>query len=188
MENKLTRIVTILTVIGLMSFGTVAYAASQETAPQQDTGVSEPVPGEEGPEGGAGSHRGKGPKKFFKDLNLTPEQQEKLDAHRKAQRAKNKETREQLKTKMQALHEEISKPNMDRAQLNGLVAEVNTLKGHLFSQHIEGVLEMKEVLTPEQFAKMQEHFKKGGPGKHGGWGKHGRGPEGEPSEPSMEKE
>jgi len=187
MRNKLEKLVMLFVVAGLMSAGSVAVAAETGTAgPEAAPAPQQAGPGEEGPGGG----RGPGPKAFFKELGLNPEQQEKLEAHRKAQWAQNKEVREQMKAKMQALHEEIGKPNMDPAQVKGLVDEVNTLKGHLFAQHINGILEMKEILTPEQFAKMQAHFKDRGPGKHGRWGKphgpDGEGPEGD--EPPLEKE
>ncbi len=178
MRNKMEKLVMLFVVAGLMGAGSVAVAA--------ETGTASPEAAEEGP----GRGRGPGPKAFFKELGLSQEQQSKLEAHRKAQWTQNKEVREQMKAKMQALHEEIGKPNMDPAQVKGLVDEINTLKGHLFAQHINGILDMKEVLTPEQFAKMQAHFKDRAPGKHGRWGKHhgpnGEGPEGD--EPSPEKE
>ncbi|MFA5159065.1 MAG: periplasmic heavy metal sensor [Candidatus Omnitrophota bacterium] len=186
MENRLAKMMTMLVVAGLMAMGPVAYAGSQEEGPEADPGMHEPGPGDEGPGGGPGHHRGPGPKEFFKELGLTQEQQEKLEAGRKAQWAKSSEIREKLKARMKALHEEIGKPGMDRTQLNDLVAEINTLKGNLFSQHIEGILEMKKTLTPEQFAKMEAHFKEHGPGKRGGGKKHSRGPEGDQRKPEKD--
>lgn len=142
MENKLTKIVAVLMVAGLMAAGPVAYAENEGNSP----------------EGGKGYKHGEG-KDFFKELNLTPEQKEKLTAQREAKKNNNKAAREELKTKMQALQEEIAKPGTTRADVNGLVDQVSALKGQMFSQKIDGVFAMKEILTPEQFAKMQTQRK-----------------------------
>lgn len=170
MENKLAKIVAVLAVVGLMAAGPVAYAEHNG----------------DNPEGGKGYKHGEG-KDFFKELNLTPEQKEKLKAQREAKRESGKATREQLKVKMQALHEEIAKPGTTRADVNGLVGEVNDLKGQMFSQKIDGLLAMKEVLTPEQFAQMQaKHKESMGNKKHEGWGKHQKGPGKDQPEPVKE--
>jgi len=144
MENKLTKIMAVLMVMGLMAAGPVAYAESEG----------------DNPEGGKGYKHGEG-KDFFKDLNLTAEQKETLKAQREAKKESVKATHEQLKTKMQALQDEIAKPKSTRADVNGLVGEVAALKGQMFSQKIDGVFAMKEVLTPEQFAKLQAERKAG---------------------------
>ena len=170
MKNKLTKIMAVLTIIGLMAAGPVAYAG-----PEGDN-----------PEGGKGYRHGEG-EKFFKELNLTPEQKAKLKAQREAKKESNKAVHEQMKAKMQALHDQISKPGTTRADVNGLVSEVNALKGQMFSQMIDGVFAMKEVLTPEQFAKMQAKHQEQMDKKHEGWGRHQRGPEGDqPPEPERD--
>jgi Spy/CpxP family protein refolding chaperone len=138
MKNKLTKIMAVLTVAGLMVAGPVAYAEHEGN----------------NSEGGKGYKHGEG-KEFFKELNLTPEQKEKLKAQREAKKESNKAAREQLKAKMQALHEAISKPGTTRADVEGLVNEVNGIKGQMFSQKIDGLFAMREILTPEQFSKMQ---------------------------------
>ena len=170
MKNKLMKIVAVLMVTGLMAAGPVAYAEYEG----------------DNPEGGKGYKHGEG-KEFMKELNLTPEQKEKLKAQREAKKENNKATREQLKTKMQALHEEITKPGTTRADVNELVGEVSALKGQMFSQRIDGVFAMKEILTPAQFAKMQaqhmEWMNKKHEGsrkeKHGDWKKDSPEPEAE---------
>ncbi|OGX13937.1 MAG: hypothetical protein A2351_07080 [Omnitrophica bacterium RIFOXYB12_FULL_50_7] len=159
MKNKLTTIMAVLTVAGLMAAGPVAYAEYEG----------------DNPEGGKGYKHGEG-KEFMKELNLTPEQKEKLKVQREAKKENNKAVREQLKVKMQALHETIAKPDTTRADVNGLVSEVNALKGQMFSKKIDGVFAMKEILTPEQFAKMQEQRKGWMEKKHRGWGKKDQGP------------
>ena len=150
MKNKLTKIATVLAVAGLMAAGPVAYAENDGDHPA----------------GGKGYKQGEG-KEFFKDLNLTAEQKEKLKAQREAKKENNKAAREQLKIKMQALHEAIAKPNATREGVNGLVGEISALKAQMFSRKIDGLFAMKEILTPEQFAKMQALHQERMKSKHG---------------------
>lgn len=163
------KIVAILVVAGLAGAGPLAYAQNKGENPGEGKGYK---------------HRG--PDEFFKELNLTAEQKEKLKAQREAKKADFKALHEQMKTKMQALHEEISKPGTTRADVNGLVNEVNALKGQMFSQMTDGIFAMKEVLTPEQFAKMQAKHQERMNKKGKGWGKHPGGPEGD--EPGPEQD
>jgi Spy/CpxP family protein refolding chaperone len=158
MENKLAKIVAVLAVAGLMAAGPAVYAASEGS----------------NTESGKGYKNGEG-KEFMKELNLTPEQKEKLKAQRETNKESHKAEREQMKTKMQALHEAIAKPGTTRADVAGLVSEVNVLKAQMFSQKIDGLFTMKEVLTPEQFAKMQAKHKEWADKKHEGWGKQDQG-------------
>jgi len=169
MENKLTKMMAVFVVAGLMASGPMVYA--------QNKG--------DNTESGKSYKHGEG-KEFFKELNLTPEQKEKLKTQREAKKENNKAMREQLKVKMQALHEAIGKPGAKPTDVSGLVAEVNALKGQMFSQSIEGVFAMKEVLTPEQFSKMQGQYKERMSKKHGKMGKEKQVSEKVPSEPAKE--
>ena len=160
MKNKLTKCVIALAVLGLMTTG-LAYAESGGEKGQCDLGNGRGGKGKQG--------------KFLEGLNLTDEQKAKLKEKREADMESVKAAREQLKVKMQALYAEISKPETKREDVSGLVSEVSTLKGQMFVRKVDGVFAMKEVLTPEQFAKMQEHRKEQ-MGKRGGrmkgrWGK-----------------
>ena len=183
MDKKIMKLMAVLMAAGLMAAGPVAYAESQEKGPEADPGIHEPGPGDEGPEGGPGFHHRGGPGEFFKDLNLTPEQKTKLKAQRESKKESMRALREQMKAKMQALHDEISKPGSKRADVDALLSEVNALKGQMFSNMIDGVFAMKEVLTPEQFAKMQAKHQERMNKKHEGRGKHHEGPGGEGDQP-----
>jgi Spy/CpxP family protein refolding chaperone len=165
MENKVKRMIAVLMVTGLVAAGPSAYAMFEGNSS----------------EGGKGGKQGKGQKfeEMMKDLNLTSEQKEKLKAQREAHKETNKAAREQMKTKMEALHAAIEKPGATRADVAGLVSEVNALKSQMFSQRIDGVFAMKEILTPDQFAKMEAKRKEhmGKMRKH--WGnKESKGSEG----------
>jgi len=103
---------------------------------------------------------------FYKDLGLTPQQTSELKARREANAGKAKEVREQLKAKRAELKAEIERPTVDRARITALTTDIKSLTGQMIDQKVDNILAMKEVLTPEQFAKMQakKHDKKGGKG------------------------
>jgi len=173
METKLMKVMAVLLVVGLMAGGPGVYAESQDggAATAGDPGALPSGSGDDGSGYGRPD-----PKEFFKELNLTPEQKEKLKVQREAKMESTKAVRDQMKKKMQALHEVVAKPGTTRAEVSGLIDEVNALKGQMFAQNIDGIFAMKEILTPEQFAKMQDQHKGWMQKKHDGWGKKDQDP------------
>jgi Spy/CpxP family protein refolding chaperone len=158
MENKLAKIVAVLTMVGLMSAGPVAYAASdsqsgmgsnqvpaqglkewQNLTPEQRAAAQAQQGQQGGPIGG---------------LNLTPEQSEAMRAE--SGTAMNPMVMEQLKAKTLALNQTITKPGATRADVNGLIVEINKIQTQMLSQMVDHLFAIKKILTPEQFAKFQE--------------------------------
>jgi Spy/CpxP family protein refolding chaperone len=160
-------------------FAAMATVSAQPPFPRDDDGAMMPPP----PRGGHGWHKGKGFGKHLKELNLTSEQQQKIDAQRKEQRSVMKGLRESLKAKHDELRAEMDKENTDKAKAESIGAELKKLEGQRIDQEIKGILQMKETLTPEQFKKlgdMREKREGGRGGKHGRKGKgHGRDDAGE---------
>jgi len=105
-----------------------------------------------------------GDSEMTKDLNLTPQQQQKLRDNRKAQRERMLQLVNQMKEKQQILRQELKKPSVTKASLTPILAEIKSLQAQLIDSRVEGILAVKEILTPEQFAKFQEattHRQKG---------------------------
>lgn len=99
-----------------------------------------------------------------KELNLTPDQETRLKEIKEAHRAQAKKSHLTLKEKYQALRDELSKPGVTRQAVEPIVAEINRLEAGMTKQRIEGIFEVKEIMTPEQFAKLQankgaKHYK-----------------------------
>lgn len=161
MERQIMKKIALLTILGLMGSGVMAYAESPKVPNSQNT---QSQGSEDQWKERFQKHQGK----MFKDLGLTTEQKEKLKAQHESEKESRKAAHEQMKTKMKSLHEALGKPGVDKAQLQGLITEINALKAAEFSQHIDGILAMKSILTSEQFAKMQARFTERF-GKHGGW-------------------
>jgi len=120
-------------------------------------------PFNEGPgRGGAG--------KIFEKLNLTPEQETKIREFQKSERQSAKAIHSDMEKKREALKVELDKPVSDQAKIKTLVAEMKDIHGKLIEQRVNGALKMKEILTPEQFAKFKDslkQFEKKGRGRFG---------------------
>jgi protein CpxP len=87
--------------------------------------------------------------KMKQELNLTPEQEEKM----KALKEKNKPDWEQVRSKKQAL-KELKANNGDPEEIEALQNEFKALKTQLMEKH---QAEMKNILTPEQQQKIEAH-------------------------------
>jgi Spy/CpxP family protein refolding chaperone len=120
-------------------------------------------------------------KKMAEELKLTPEQKSQLDKQRDEFMAKTQVLREKIKTMRTALRQELDKPTSDKAHIDRLVTELKDAVGEQIRIKVDSVIALKQVLTPEQFAKMNElrskhmrkgefgpkHDKRGGPGGPG---------------------
>ena len=97
---------------------------------------------------------------MFKELNLTPEQQKKLDENREVQRLEMEKLHNALKEKQAKLQEELKNSAVSKATLEPLVNEIKSLQAKLIDNRVNGILAVKEILTPEQFAKFQQMHEK----------------------------
>jgi Spy/CpxP family protein refolding chaperone len=110
--------------------------------------------------------------KMAKELNLTADQQAKLKANREGKRAKMQSLREAMKANRQKFQEAVKKPGATRAGVQPLIDEMKSLQGQIMDQMADGIFGAKEILTPEQFEKMQnkmEEKRKERKGKDGDW-------------------
>jgi Spy/CpxP family protein refolding chaperone len=115
--------------------------------------------------------KGKKFEKHLKELNLTPEQKTQLDTQRAAQREAMETIRQSIETKHQELRAEIDKETTEKAKIDSIAVELKNLEAQRIDQEIKGNLRMKEVLTPDQFKKLNAIREKRKEGKHGMWKK-----------------
>lgn len=135
---------------------------------------------------------------LYKELGLSEEQQVQIKEHRKRSHAQMKTIGESLKKQRENLRVVLSKYDADPAEIEKIASEIKYLHSQLIDHRIASILEVKTILSPEQFTKFQEkmnEFKKkmrqsrkghrGGPGGGQGGGSGGglgRGPGGGPKE------
>ncbi|MFH1379136.1 MAG: Spy/CpxP family protein refolding chaperone [bacterium] len=121
--------------------------------------------GHNGPYGGNERKKDGMREKFIKKLDLSPEQQEQMKKQREAHRAQRKEINRKMKDLQDQLKTELNKEQVNSARVDGIASEMKGLQSSLVDQRIEAVLSMKNILTPEQYKKMQELKEKKKQGK-----------------------
>ncbi len=102
--------------------------------------------------------RGEGKHKdvFGEELGLSAEQKEQIKQHREENKGAVKELHQQLKAKRDQLKVELDKPASDEGKISLIVEEIKALEGQMIEYRVDRILEMKEILTPEQYQKLQE--------------------------------
>ena len=127
-----------------------------------------------GPRGGPGGGMGGGPggggerpfEKIKAELGLTDEQAAKLRDHRQAHRQAGMALWQDARAKREALKAELEKPNFDENKVKSLQAAARAAQEKLQDHRLQGIIDAKKILTPEQFAKFQAIMKE----KRGQWG------------------
>lgn len=114
-------------------------------------------------EGKAKEEERKGPHKWeqkmemlFKELNLSEEQAANVKKIKTAQHQKLRELREAKKEKRKQLGEILQKQDATRESVAPYVLELKEIQSRMMDERINGIFAVKEVLSPEQFAKFQK--------------------------------
>lgn len=99
--------------------------------------------------------------RVFGGLNLTEQQKQQLEANRKAQRQEMEKLFTAMKEKQKQLQDELKDPAVTRETVTPLANELKSLQAQLIDHRINGILAVKEILTPEQFAKFHQMMQEG---------------------------
>ena len=102
-------------------------------------------------EGKGWKHEGK----MFETLGLTKEQKVALEENRGKDRAQFKVLRERMQLKRKELRTELEKPQLEMSKVTAVHNELKALMMAMEDQHLAAILEIRKVLTPEQFVKFQ---------------------------------
>ncbi|MDD5237507.1 MAG: hypothetical protein PHU96_00895 [Candidatus Omnitrophica bacterium] len=103
-------------------------------------------------------YRGKADE-VLKKLNLSAQQEVKIKEFQDINRGKTKELRLNLKEKRKELMEELIKPISDKAGIKFLTRDLKDIEGRLIEHRVNGVIQMKEVLAPEQYRTFSDTLK-----------------------------
>lgn len=99
-------------------------------------------------------------KEIFRDLNLTAEQKKALEDNKNKNRIEMKASFEAKRAKERQLREELQKVDMDIKKVNEINNELKSLHAKMADQRLAGILEVRKILTPEQFKKFNEKMEK----------------------------
>ncbi len=92
----------------------------------------------------------------FKQLDLSPEQEEQIQAHRKNHRGQGREFRENLRAKKEAIRNELQNEELNMEEIYRIHNELKGLLSTKADHRLEGILEVRKILTAEQFRKFCE--------------------------------
>ena len=97
--------------------------------------------------------------RIFKELHLSQEQIQSLLMNRANQMDSMKESMDSLQANWRALKNELEKNVTDREKILRLASEMKSIQGTMVDMRIKSILEVRQVMTPEQFAQFQEKMR-----------------------------
>lgn len=106
---------------------------------------------------------------MMKEIGITPEQKQKLDAIKEESRSKSEPVLKCLMEKKRAQMQYLMTPQANKDQALAQEKEISRLQEQLAEIRINSIFEMKNVLTPEQqqkFAEIQQKRMKECPEEH----------------------
>jgi Spy/CpxP family protein refolding chaperone len=94
--------------------------------------------------------------KVLQQLNLTDDQNEKLKEHRIKHRKKAKQLSGDIRAKRKELAEELKKSEPNTKEVKQIHSELKKLKAKKEDHRLDGILEVRKILTTEQYSKFIE--------------------------------
>ena len=98
---------------------------------------------------------------MFEKMQLSGGQQARLDANRERHKGEMEAIRRQMNAKRQELREALEQPAMDINRVRQVHSELKELMLKKEDQHLSAILEIRGILTPEQFAQFQQMDRRG---------------------------
>ena len=92
----------------------------------------------------------------FKQLELSPEQEKQLQAHRMNHRGQAGEFHKSVKAKKDAIRNELQKEELNMEEIYKIHNELKSMFSQKADHRLEGILEVRKILTAEQFRKFCE--------------------------------
>lgn len=112
---------------------------------------------------------------FDEKLGLSEEQKTQLKAHRETHRGQMKALYKEIKAKKEAIKAELEKSEFDAGQVQRIHAELKSLLAQKEDARLEGILQVRQILKPEQFVKFMNMKKEKDHKWHHGKDKDGDG-------------
>lgn len=106
--------------------------------------------------------------KLWDQLSLTPVQKKQLEENRAKNRETMKATFENMKSCRESLNAELMKPELDMNKINSIQSQMKALQNQMADSRLSSMLEVRKVLTREQFEKFLDIT-----GKHKFWQRKG---------------
>lgn len=92
-------------------------------------------------------------REIYSQLNLTDEQKNQLEENKKNNRDQKKALYDQMRSLKDALNQELMKPELNMDKVNEIRSQVKALQTQISDDRLNSILEVRKILTPEQFTK-----------------------------------
>jgi len=102
----------------------------------------------------------KEPGNIVEDLGLSETQMEQIQQHMQARESK-KELFEKIRNSRDNIRDELAKQDPDRAKIDTLIEEHTLLMKRQLTNMVESTLEMKQILSKEQYQKWRRNMERG---------------------------
>ena len=136
------KVVTILIVAILVGLSTsIVYAASPIPVTQQKEAAIKKMDTKR--------------QKIYDDLGLTVEQRKLLEENKNKHKEQTEALFAQLRQKMTLLRQELEKSELNIQEVYQTNNELKQLQAQMLDNRLERILEVRKILTPEQFKKFE---------------------------------
>jgi Spy/CpxP family protein refolding chaperone len=117
-------------------------------------------------EGWKGMHekRGKNIQEIYTQLKLTDEQKKKLEDNKTKHHEQKEGTFKKMRSLREALKQELMKSALDMNKINEIQTQIKAFQAQTADDRLNHILEVRAILTAEQFAKFNALMEKR---KHG---------------------
>ncbi len=105
---------------------------------------------------------------IYAQLKLTDEQKKKLEDNKAKHRDQKEGTFKKMRSYREALKQELMKPALDMNKINEIQIQIKAFQAQMVDNRLNHILEVRGILTAEQFAKFTALMEKR---KHGSQGK-----------------
>lgn len=95
-------------------------------------------------------------KEIFKDLGLSAEQTKMLEDNKSKHREEMKASFEAMRAKEALLRDELQRESLDIGKITQINNELKDIQLKMTDQKLAGILEVRKILTPEQFRKFNK--------------------------------
>ena len=92
---------------------------------------------------------------MIEKLNLSQEQVVQLKSHKQSRRQSHEKLISVLKKQKEQLKVELEKPESDNAKIKEIASSIKQTQSEMVDERIKGILEIKVILTQEQFKEFQ---------------------------------
>jgi Spy/CpxP family protein refolding chaperone len=98
--------------------------------------------------------------RLYKDLGLTKEQKQSLEENKNKNKEQMKALFQNMREKTALVRQELQKEQLDMVKITQLNNELKQLQAQMLDYKLQSILEVRKILTPEQFRKFSAKMEK----------------------------